>query len=73
MIDKQSLDRIKKATSSLIGSLRDMEALCGNGPIGLRAKSELKNQIAIHKRLLYGVIYGEEPPFELPDNWGEQP
>lgn len=42
---------------------------CGNGPLGLKCKRELGNQINACRKVLYKAIHGCWPDFELPDNW----
>lgn len=72
MEEGDGLERIRQSFDELIQSIRALENDCGNGPAGLAAKAKMKNEINNCKRLLYGVMYGHEPPVELPDNWGER-
>jgi hypothetical protein len=67
--DEELLEMLKETMREMIQSLKALERDCGEGPIGLLAKERIKQKITTYRKLLYGAIYGHQPPFDLPDNW----
>lgn len=71
--DEELLEMLKETVSEMIQSLKALEQDCGDGPIGLATKEHIRKQISTYRKLLYGAIYGNQPPCDLPDNWGGKP
>ena len=62
--DDELLEMIKERVTELIESLKVVEQHCGSPH-----KEQVRRKINVYKRLLYGAIYGHQPPVDLPDNW----
>jgi hypothetical protein len=56
----------------LCATLRKLEADCGDGEIGQATKRQLAEQRVQLRNLIYSLLYGGEPPFDLPDNWEDK-
>jgi hypothetical protein len=67
--DFEFLWKVTDCHERLCKTLKDLEADCGDGPIGDALKKNLQKQRTKLRELIYALMHGGEPPVDLPDNW----
>jgi hypothetical protein len=63
------LRKITDCHERLCVILKELETDCGDGEAGQATKQHLQKRRAQLRGLIYTLLYGEEAPADLPDNW----
>jgi hypothetical protein len=61
--------KVMDAHAEMVKLSQELESECGDGPAGRNAKLHLQADRDKARRLVYSILYGCEPPDNLPDNW----
>jgi hypothetical protein len=67
--DFEFLWKVTDCHERLCKTLKHFESECGDGPVAEAVKQKLRDQRAQLRALIYALLYGGEPPVDLPDNW----
>lgn len=70
--DFEFLWKVTDCHERLCAALKALEADCGDGAVGQKARQHLAGQRTQLRALIYALLHGGEPPVDLPDNWEDK-